>query len=217
MINFSNNKIQWQLNKHFFYNNSFDCFILSILVSFILPLIAYIAIQYGKYPIEVIENEPVNTCSCFKCCYNLTPNNGYNPLHDNIDTNDIDRKTFDSHNEMGQPLLSSIIDNNNKIEILEGYEDEISRTNNDTRNVDEKYLNIRKDLDYKKAVWFGILFVFSTIFQVYLGLKCISFNYTNETKEGIFMGVGVLWINMIVWTLRELGIYIYIYIISIII
>lgn len=62
----------------------------------------------------------------------------------------------------------------------------------------------KKQLDYKKSAWLAALFLVSTLIQVYVGLKCISFNYTRETEEGALMGLEVLWVNIIAWLLREL-------------
>jgi hypothetical protein len=40
----------------------------------------------------------------------------------------------------------------------------------------------------RKSYWLGLLFITSTAIQVYLGLKCISFDFKNEGKEGPLMG-----------------------------
>jgi hypothetical protein len=87
---------------------------------------------------------------------------------------------------------------------LEGYEAEIRRVQEDKKTVDEAYLSMRKTVDYQKSAWLTVLFVLSTTVQVYIGLKCISFDYTNEAKQGTLMGLGVLWTNIITWLLREL-------------
>jgi hypothetical protein len=61
----------------------------------------------------------------------------------------------------------------------------------------------------------------SELRQIYVGLKCISFNFTSETNKadpythlssgdpmksliGALMGLAVLWANILSWSLREL-------------
>lgn len=40
--------------------------------------------------------------------------------------------------------------------------------------------------------------------QVYTGVKCVRFRFTKEISEGVLMGIGVLWLNAMVWALTQL-------------
>lgn len=40
-----------------------------------------------------------------------------------------------------------------------------------------------------------VTFLVCTLFQVYVGAKCVSFTFENEAVEGLLMGSGVVWIN----------------------
>ncbi|GBG80484.1 hypothetical protein CBR_g30946 [Chara braunii] len=47
----------------------------------------------------------------------------------------------------------------------------------------------------RKDVILMVSFLCSTIFQVYVGAKCVSFNFGDELVQGFLMGSGVFWIN----------------------
>ena len=181
-----------------FYNGTMDCFVLALLQAIILPLIAYVAVLAGK---DTESSQTTETpCGCFRCCYK--PKTKYATLSQE------DRpKSFDSHHEStdgGQPLLN-VDERTGEAEALEGYEYEVNRLNKDNRVLDEEVLTMKKALESRKGLWLGVLFASSTICQVYIGLKCISFDYSNEVREGALMGIGVLWVNLLTWALRELA------------
>lgn len=39
---------------------------------------------------------------------------------------------------------------------------------------------------------------------MYTGVKCVRFRFTDERSEGVLMGIGVLWLNAMVWALTQL-------------
>lgn len=49
---------------------------------------------------------------------------------------------------------------------------------------------------------------FSSHDQVYTGVKCVRFRFSKahdkEIAEGVLMGIGVLWLNAMVWALTQL-------------
>lgn len=49
-------------------------------------------------------------------------------------------------------------------------------------------------VSYKDVILF-VSFLLCTAFQVYVGAKCVSFDFSNEAVQGLLMGLGVLWIN----------------------
>lgn len=40
--------------------------------------------------------------------------------------------------------------------------------------------------------------------QVYTGVKCVKFRFDRELAEGVLMGIGVVWLNGLVWALTQL-------------
>ena len=66
---------------------------------------------------------------------------------------------------------------------LEGFEAEDLAHQNDTRRKDESYLSARSVAHNRRTSWLALLFVVSTLMQCYLGLKCISFEFQDETTE----------------------------------
>jgi hypothetical protein len=50
----------------------------------------------------------------------------------------------------------------------------------------------------------AMLFAVSTLMQIYIGVKCVTFNFTNEKSQGPLMGLGVVWLNVLAWVLREM-------------
>jgi uncharacterized membrane protein len=212
-----------------FYTETADIFILTVLEVILFPIVAYLAIRSTKQIMhEHYQNAiassiaakkpfisclkkaasaacyvPCYVCDCSKCFYsNKYRQTEQKPsvlsyhlldselsMNGNVD-NDNDERAGDSFSL----LIGS----------LEGYEAETRRLQQDKKTVDEAYLTIRKTVDYQKSMWLGFLFVLSTAVQVYIGLKCISFNYKNEGRQGPLMGLGVLWTNILTWLLREL-------------
>ena len=87
----------------------------------------------------------------------------------------------------------------------EGYEDEDERINDQFhRKIDASDIAHKKSAEIVKSYSIALVFMISTGVQVYTGLKCISFEYDDETSQGAMMGLNVLWINLIVWVSREL-------------
>jgi hypothetical protein len=85
----------------FFYNNTADCLYLAICRSTILPLLAFCAARTA----DESNTNPVIACQCFKCFY---PSNSHRLLSQNSSTGSQNsRNSWDSHGEIGQPLLST--------------------------------------------------------------------------------------------------------------
>ena len=187
LLNFSKNE---------FYDRTFDIFLMALLQVSLLPLIAWGAIYFG---VEKREEEKILKCSCFRCYYGESQKYSTSEKPDSFDS------LRDS--EGNQPLLKSGESEEAQTQVLhEGYDEEESQQNiqNSKKKADESHFQIKKVLDEQKGIWLAVLFVFSTCIQVYVGLKCVSFNYTNVNIQGSLMGLGVLWINVITFLLREI-------------
>eukprot|EP00903_Cladosiphon_okamuranus_P007814 g7560.t1 len=59
-----------------------------------------------------------------------------------------------------------------------------------------------------KSALLVLLFFVSTAMQVYTGVKCVRFRFSKEHQreiaEGVLMGIGVVWLNAIVWCMTQL-------------
>jgi hypothetical protein len=86
----------------YFYNESGDCVVMALARTILLPLVAYLAIRGGTIPThddELKAMEKPSACGCFKCFYR----GKYSAL--SVDDTDPVRRTYDSHGDIGQPLL----------------------------------------------------------------------------------------------------------------
>lgn len=183
-----------------FDNRTVDCVWLSVLSAVLLPGIALHAIQTGQIPDDLNERKSgMKACECFKCFYgkkgkyasvNLTSEDGSSPLLESI--NNVE----DQHVQKKEIVTDSTP--------REGYESTDALASVDNKAMDEKYLGARKMSQSYMAFWLGILFLMSTVYQVYIGMKCISFEFKNERRDGLLMGLSVLWVNIMTWILREL-------------
>eukprot|EP00271_Cylindrocystis_brebissonii_P005331 TRINITY_DN17326_c0_g1_i1.p1 TRINITY_DN17326_c0_g1~~TRINITY_DN17326_c0_g1_i1.p1 ORF type:complete len:952 (-),score=203.08 TRINITY_DN17326_c0_g1_i1:320-3175(-) len=59
---------------------------------------------------------------------------------------------------------------------------------------DTKFSELFQSVSPKDWGLFGT-FLLCTLFQVYVGAKCVSFDFVNEGLEGVLMGSAVLWMN----------------------
>lgn len=42
------------------------------------------------------------------------------------------------------------------------------------------------------------------VWKVYTGVKCVGFRFNLERVEGPLMGLGVLWLNALMWVLTQM-------------
>ena len=68
----------------------------------------------------------------------------------------------------------------------------------------ESLMDIKAKNDFCVNMYLAFLFILSSLVQLYIGLKCISFEYSNEIHQGTLIGFQVLWVNVMTWALREL-------------
>jgi hypothetical protein len=81
----------------FFFNNTADCLFLAIFRCLALPLIAFCAVRVP------VTSATSTRCQCFRCFYPSQPRD----LLSRESLGDGDRsRSWDSHCEIGQPLLS---------------------------------------------------------------------------------------------------------------
>ena len=87
--------------------------------------------------------------------------------------------------------------------VLSGFEAEDRAMKADTRKSDESYLSARSIAMTHRGYWLTFLYFVSTAMQCYLGLKCISFQFADESRQGALMAMGVVAITIVVWALKE--------------
>lgn len=179
------------------------------------------------------EDGKQHTCSCFKCyymCFDVNGRRNYKTLYSTcgdeeqgIQEKSSESASYNSHSalEGGQPLLAAFKeepahqitksittnDKNGQDELSqvgnEGYESEELAKSDAAKLESALRLNDTNSKNQSRDRWMVLLFVCSTCSQIYLGIKCISFEFgSQEQRDGALMGLGVLWINLIVWTIR---------------
>ncbi|CAM9778122.1 unnamed protein product [Chrysoparadoxa australica] len=86
--------------------------------------------------------------------------------------------------------------------LLAGLDEEGQDGNEAEQDLNEARIRASK----KKNLLVGAMYVLSSAFQAYLGVKCVSFQFTvpNEALQSTLLGLGVLWINVLSWALNEL-------------
>jgi len=156
-------------------------------------------------------------------------------LDTNTTSSDEESKSFNSHSASGggQPLLKSLLHEHKVVEVdvesntggaggspdssssnstapiavtsEEGFEAEDELKAEEEKSSDSNILKMKMAKDQYRDLCLGMLFVCSTTAQIYVGLKCISFDFQkDEKRDGALMGLSVLWINLIVWVLNEI-------------
>jgi len=81
------------------------------------------------------------------------------------------------------PLMSHFVQPTNISSSLEGYEEDDERRKEAKKRIDEGMIQTRGGADQMRTVWLFVMFLFSTSVQVFIGLKCISFAYSNESLQ----------------------------------
>lgn len=177
-----------------FDNETRDCVWLAILSSLVLPVIALQAVRSGKIPDDIQKSIPA--CECFKCFYR----GKRSKYSSSMISEDAKIPLLEPTSNIGDQNVLKVENGSNN----EGFESTDALAAADNKATDEKYLNVRKHSERNMTFWLAIIFLTSTGYQVYIGMKCISFDFKNEQRDGFLMGLSVLWVNLIAWTLREL-------------
>jgi hypothetical protein len=203
-----------------FHESTVDCLYLAILQALLLAVVCMLAVLRGRW---IKKLESVRSCSCCQVCYPSallgsvclgmragsrprkysmlsTAENSLNGSDDDGDDDDAM-----SMRRLDKPLMveDPFLEFPSGPTILEGFESE-KPGHKCISDKEGARVHMQKSLDFERNVWLGTLFAISTASQVYLGLKCVSFAFDNEGRDGVLMGLGVLWINILIWILREI-------------
>mmetsp|Transcript_50662 Transcript_50662/g.126127 ORF Transcript_50662/g.126127 Transcript_50662/m.126127 type:complete len:946 (+) Transcript_50662:91-2928(+) len=71
------------------------------------------------------------------------------------------------------------------------------------QHIHDKFLERHKGVVMRQNAVSGLLLFCSSAAQLFVGLKCIGFKFPDEAMQGALMGIGVLWINVMVWCTSE--------------
>ena len=214
----------------YFTEGTNDCLWIALIQVVIFPLIAYGAIRSGAGTEESLNDRPCD-CGCFRCFYQLGKNmknkigkyvgnderkravrkyerlkrrsGREEPLLDVEEVEDVDHGEENEDDEQRVKNVSALPNSEANGGELSGFEAEDRAVKADTRKSDESYLSARSIAMTRRGYWLTFLYIVSTAMQCYLGLKCISFQFTDESREGALMAMGVVAITIVVWALKE--------------
>eukprot|EP00291_Cryptomonas_curvata_P030062 CAMPEP_0172205940 /NCGR_PEP_ID=MMETSP1050-20130122/32917_1 /TAXON_ID=233186 /ORGANISM="Cryptomonas curvata, Strain CCAP979/52" /LENGTH=212 /DNA_ID=CAMNT_0012884919 /DNA_START=108 /DNA_END=742 /DNA_ORIENTATION=+ len=164
-----------------FYTGATDCILCSVVSSIILPILALLAVRTGRI---VVDSGDPSAKQARKEKKNA-------------------RKSKQSSNHISQsdtlaePLMDTAASD---FVQTEDKEKERARFQEEQERIALLQLKAR----HRQSFFTGALFVVSTAAQVFIGVKCIGFKFPVELEQGLLMGSGVLWINAMTWSLREL-------------
>jgi len=170
-----------------FETTTYDCFWISIAQVFVLSFVSFMGAGSQRRPSTNF------LAKIYKALRGKSNKSGKLDLSLNVEENFIIDVT--------EPLLDG---SNLQVASNEEYEGKGGAERKQLQQVAEEYKNSLNKRSFRKNGWLSLLFLCSTAIQVYIGLKCISFKFTNEKIQGVFMGLGVVWVNLITWTLREM-------------
>lgn len=205
LVHYSNG---WTLEGFGFRVSSIDIFILTSIETVLFPVLAYLSVNVTQsllLNVDVCTHLSNNILKCYRSCKkcNCKRNSqlhNYKTLEsrESVGTNNSFSCDYNLLEDGvgARPLLAavSMVDEStvppsctatprNAESSLEGYEESDARSKEAKKKIDEGVLKTRGTADEMRALWMFALFVFSTIVQVYIGMKCISFSYTNERLQ----------------------------------
>ena len=175
-----------------------DCIICAVACSLILPILAQLAVYTGR----VVVGDPTTTTDekSQKQKQKQKPKQNTEPSNPVVDW-------FVNHENqsevLAEPLLESASNADSDKDPLGHTEDkeaERSKFQAEQEQIAQLQLKARR----RQNIFTGALFLVSTAAQIFLGVKCIQFRFSDELLQGLLMGSGVVWINAMTWSLREL-------------
>lgn len=179
-----------------FTKDSADLLLLLVLRLTILPLVAFVAARKGKPP-DVVASQSQQR-GCFgNCMWKLK---GLWARVRRVPAKKRGILTLDDQEDSAELALGDISE-----PLLRAEDGTVTHEDNGADNEADAALDAaRKRAVVARSFVLAMLFALSTVMQVYIGVKCISFRFGNEGVQGTLMGVAVLWLNVLVWVLREM-------------
>ena len=196
-----------------FFSHVSDCLIIAIVSTLIFPLAALASIRisvpkkWSEYHQDNLS-ESALCCDCFRCFYRIKENwlpqqnrktkvlNGsvYDPLLNKSPKNSSPK----SPKARSQSVIvqsSEWLDNQRALIDNGEVKSERNGTINNQQQMrtDTEHLNDRLSIEQRRNFWMSFLFVYGTLVQMYLGVKCISFDFKDEKYEGLLMASGKIY------------------------
>ena len=165
-----------------FYTGATDCILCSVASSLILPILALLAVRTGR--IVVDAGDPSAKLARKK--------------KKNARKNKQSSNNLSQSGTLAEPLMETA--DAGDVVPTEDKENERARFQEEQERIALLQLKARQ----RQSIFTGALFFVSTAAQVFIGVKCIGFKFLIELEQGLLMGSGVLWINAMTWSLREL-------------
>eukprot|EP00607_Mallomonas_marina_P002723 CAMPEP_0182439544 /NCGR_PEP_ID=MMETSP1167-20130531/86506_1 /TAXON_ID=2988 /ORGANISM="Mallomonas Sp, Strain CCMP3275" /LENGTH=1022 /DNA_ID=CAMNT_0024633277 /DNA_START=169 /DNA_END=3238 /DNA_ORIENTATION=+ len=196
-------------DHYFFFKGTSDCMWLAIFEIIVLPLIAWRAIIAGRLPDDIENITQSKTCECFRCFYGkrnkyaalkISDKDKTDPLLTDMESPHSRRTSTDDDEAVKSDGTTTIQEGTS----IQGYATADAEKKLEMNTSAKRFLEMKDKYDRHKSMWLFGLFLVSTAAQVYIGLKCITFEYKNERRDGFLMGMSVLWVNLMVWCLREI-------------
>jgi hypothetical protein len=192
-----------------FSTTTIDCILCAILCSLILPILALFAVRTGRV---AINTELQNTTKKAKKGTKTKQKGTKQKQKQQKGGEDKGPESavvdwFINHENPSEVLAEPLLDSasnadSDKDPLGHTTSKEAERANFQAEQ--EQIAQLQLKARRRQNVFTGLLFVVSTAAQIFLGIKCIGFQFGNELLQGLLMGSGVLWINAMTWSLREL-------------
>ena len=188
-----------------FTSDAADCVLVSVLGSILLPALACLAIRFGQ--VDDSEDSPGGQSESGE------QNEGLNAHLLQGSGSELEPAAEDDATGAGSKLSQAmrkeederregVLEAGGASGLTEAQEKEKERLRQMREH--ERSLGEHKEVMNRQNSVMVALFIIASALQIYSGVKCIGFNYTNEVLHGTLMGLGVLWVNMLAWVLREL-------------
>ena len=195
-----------------FTSDSADCVVASVLSSTLLPALCFLAIRLGQVDDKEDSDNPAEGGGAGSGTNATGGREGLeNPL---LPADQLGAaETALDEGGVGESKLSQAMrkeEDDRRESMLQGAAAGLTEAQEKERErlrqmrEHERSLGEHKQVMNKQNGAMVCLFIVASALQIFAGIKCIGFNFTNEALHGALMGLGVLWINVLAWALREL-------------
>lgn len=170
------------------YTNAADCILCSVVTVIVMPCMGLLAISFGKLSEDGEEGftaEQAQAAGSAARMAGAATGRGVNGGH--------------------QPLLSADALGGGELQASAGVSETVRKAlEREAQQVHHnRLLHLHKGVIWRQSVVTGFLLVISSALQLFIGIKCIGFKFTDEATQGWLMGLGVLWINIMSWSVCE--------------
>jgi len=177
------------------YSDAVDCILCSVGCIIVMPCLALVAISFGRSDEEEIDHlDEIAETSDARAAGAATA----------LGLNEASNRAISS-----LPLLAadSLGRGNGSAQMTAAAGASDAAKKAMAREVEQqrhdRFLQRHKALQLRQNFVSGALLFVSSGLQLFVGIKCIGFKFTDEATQGWLMGLGVLWINIMSWSVSE--------------